>query len=129
MTARSPRAIPRRRAATRNASADGFPSTVPRAPVILEIAPTMAQDVPSARPFAVAKNGASDAAYSLAPDHTASQAASMSSIANSRNQPTKIASISLRSGGRTASSPASSSGPPTPAPPRTITRRWPLRAR
>ncbi len=55
MTHRSFGATPNRCAATRIASGAGLPSARVRVPVILSIAPAMAQDVPRLRPFAEAK--------------------------------------------------------------------------
>src|SRR6516165_11752374 len=125
---------PSRDAAARSASRDGLPVIVNPQPVSDLIIAEIAREVPSARPFAEAKKGVSEALNNEAPAHTAWHAASSAGIVNSGNQPTNTASTSGTSAGRpsrgvvaggTTSIPASRSGSARPGPPSTITRLKP----
>ena len=122
-TATSLAGTPRRVAAARSASSDGLPVTRSEHPVSDLIIAEIAREVPSARPFAAAKNGVCDALNSDAPAHTASHAASSAGIVNSGNHPTNTASTGpVPAAGGTTSMPTSRSGSARPAPPSTITR-------
>ena len=94
--------------------------------VTLLIIAQMAREVPSALPSALAKNTDCELLYRTAPPKTAWQAASRSSMVNSRYQPTSTASALGLPLGATIWMPALRSGSFRPSPPSTSTLRWPV---